>query len=90
MRFASDRNAVHAECKARLHLGECSIGTLATGATIGQDADLVAALDLPVCHIEDMTKNAANRRAHRVQDSQRIGRNNSHLRNNRSRHMRGR
>jgi hypothetical protein len=37
------------------------------------------AFDLPLGEIEDVAKDAADRRAHRMQDSQWIGRDSSHL-----------
>jgi hypothetical protein len=39
----------------------------------------MAPFDLSLREIEDMAKDASDRRAHGVQDSQRIGRNGGHL-----------
>ena len=79
VRLAADRDAVHPECEPRFQFGERSISTFAAGEAVGEDADLMTAFDLSLCKIEDVAKDAADRRAHRVQDSQRIGRNSSHL-----------
>ena len=78
MRLAADGDAMHAERKAWLHVGERRLRALAAGEAVGQDADLMAALDLPLGEIEDVAKDAADRRAHGVQDSQRVGGNRSH------------
>ena len=79
MRLAANGDAMHAERKARLHLGKRRVGALAAGQAVGENADLMAAFDLSLREIEDMAEDAADRRAHGVQNSQRIGRNGSHL-----------
>ena len=53
----------------------------AAGQAVGDDADLMAAVDLAVGEVEDVTENAADRRAHRVQDTKRpVGRRHDHRR----------
>ena len=79
VRLAADGDAVHAEREPRLHFGERRIGAFAAGEAVGENANLMPAFDLALCEIEDVAKDAADRRAHRMQDSQRIGRNSGHL-----------
>jgi hypothetical protein len=79
MRLAADGDAVHPEREARFHLGERRLRAFAAGEAVGQDADLMPAFDLSLRKIEDVTKDAADRRAHGVQDSQWIGGNRGHL-----------
>jgi hypothetical protein len=77
--FTPYRDAVHAKREPWFQFGERCVGTFAAGEAVGEDADLMAAFDLSLGEIEDVAKDAADRRAHRVQDSQRIGRDRSHL-----------
>ena len=72
MRLAADGEAMHAELQARRDLRQRGFGAFAAGEAVGDDADLVAALGLAVGEIEDMTEDAADRRAHRVQDAKRL------------------
>ena len=59
---------MHAERKARGDLGQRRVGAFAAGQAVGDDADLMAAIGLAVGEVEDVTEDAAHRRAHRVQD----------------------
>ena len=47
------------------------LGALATGQAVGDDADVVAAVDLAVGEVEDVTEDSADRGAYRVQDTER-------------------
>src|SRR5262249_14447488 len=67
--FASDPKAMHAKLHALCDLGQRLIGALASGQAVGDDPDLMPAVGLAVGEIEDVTKNAANGRTHRVQDT---------------------
>jgi hypothetical protein len=69
--FTTDGDPVHAEFEARRDLGQCRFGAIAAGQTVGDNADLVAALGLSIGEIDDMAENAANRCTRRVQDPQR-------------------
>ncbi len=62
---------MHAEREARRDLGKRRVGALAAGQAVGDDPDLMAAVGLAVGEIDDVAENAAHRRAHRVQDSER-------------------
>jgi hypothetical protein len=46
-------------------------GALAAGQAVGEDADMMAAVRLPIGKVEDMAKNPADRCAYRMQDSKR-------------------
>jgi hypothetical protein len=48
------------------------LGTLAAGQAVGDNADVVAAVDLAVGEVEDVTEDSADRRANRVQDTKRL------------------
>ena len=64
-----NRDAVNAELQARRDLGERLACAFAAGQAVGDDADFMAAVGLSVGEIEDVTKDAADRRARRVQDT---------------------
>lgn len=69
MRLAVDRDAPNAELQSGRDLGQRRVGALAAGQAIGDDADMVARIDLPVGEIENMTKNSANWRTDRVDNA---------------------
>ena len=71
-RFAADREPVHAELQPRRELGQRLVGALAAGEAVGEDADMMAAIDLAVGEVEDVAEDAADRRAHGVQDAKRL------------------
>src|SRR5206468_2689520 len=60
------------------------LGALAAGHAVGDDADMVAAVRLAVGEVEDVAENAADRRAHRVQDTKGLVWNACHDQNQRS------
>ena len=72
MRLAVDGDPVHAKFQARRDFGQRRRGAFAAGQAVGDQADMVAAVGLAVGDVEDMAKDAANRRAHRVQDTKRL------------------
>ena len=72
MRFAADGEAMDAELEARRDLRQRRLGAFAAGQAVGDDADMMAAVGLAVGEIEDVTEDAADRRAHRVQDTKRL------------------
>ena len=49
-----------------------AVGALAAGQAVGDDADMMAAIGLAVGEVEDVAEDAADRRAHRVQDTKRL------------------
>ena len=70
-----------AELEARGDFRQRLLGAFAPGEAVGDDADMVAAIGLAVGDIEDVTKNAADGRASRVQDTERLTVNERHDRN---------
>ena len=46
-------------------------GALATGQAVGDDADVVAAVDLAVGEVDDVTEDSTDRGAYRVHDTKR-------------------
>ena len=74
MRFAMDREAVDAERKARGDFGKGGLGARSARQAVREDADLMAAIDLAVGEVEDVTDDSANRSTHCVQDAQRLRR----------------
>src|SRR6185312_14146709 len=86
-RLAVTGDAVYAKREARGDLCKRLVGALAAGEAVGNDADLVAAVGLAVGEIDDVTENAADRRAHRVKDFERfVGRGHA-LEADEARHM---
>ena len=83
-RFSSDCKAMHAKLQARCDLGQRLLGALAAGQAVGDDTDMVAAIGLAVGEVEDVAKDAANGRAHRVQDTKRLSFDDGHAQNQRS------
>src|SRR5438067_628196 len=81
MCFAMNGDTAHAKLQARGDLLERGLGTLPAGETIGDDADMVAAVGLSLGEIEDMTDDSSNRRADRVQDTKRLIRRLRHVQN---------
>lgn len=71
-RFAADRHPVHAELQPRCELGKGLVGALTAGETVGEDADMMATIDLAVGDVEDVAEDAADRSAHGVQDAKRL------------------
>ena len=84
MRFAVNGEAMHAKLEARRDLGQCRFGAFAAGEAVGDDADVMAAVGLSVGEIEDVAEDAADRRAHRVQDTKRLIWKSRHDQNQRS------
>ncbi len=75
---------MHAELQARCDLGQRLFGALAAGQAVGDDADMMAAVGLAVGEVEDVAKDAADGRAHRVQDTKRLVVGHGHGQNQRS------
>ena len=63
---------MNAKRKARRDRRQRGLGTFAAGQAVGDNADLVAAVDLSVGKVEDVAEDSANRRTHRVQDTKRL------------------
>ena len=60
------------------------IGAFAAGEAVGNDADLMAAVGLAVGEIQDVPEDAADGRARRVQDAERLTFGVRHHQNQRS------
>jgi hypothetical protein len=73
-----------AKLQARRDLGQCCRGAFAAGEAVGDQADLMAAVGLAIGEVQDMTEDAADRRAHRVQDTKWLFWNRGHDQNQRS------
>src|SRR3982074_879927 len=69
-RLAVDRDAMNAELEARRDFRQRLIGAFAAGEAVGDDADVMAAVGLAVGEIQDMTDDAADGSARRVQDTE--------------------
>ncbi len=67
-----DGQAINAKLHARRNLGQRRTGAFPAGETVGDQADLVAALCLAIGEIENVSDDSANRRAHGVQDTERL------------------
>lgn len=66
---------MHAELEPRRELDKCLLGALAAGETVGENADMMAAVNLPVGEVEDVAEDAADGRAYGVEDAERpVGR----------------
>src|SRR5215468_4206263 len=61
---------MNAELETRRDVGEGACRALPARQAVGDDSNVVAALGLAIGEIKDMTKNAANRRAHHMQNTQ--------------------
>ena len=75
---------MNAELEARGDFRQRLLGAFAAGEAVGDDADVMAAVGLAVGEIEDMTEDAADRRARRVQDTKRLAFDHRHDQNQRS------
>ena len=70
--FAANGEAMNAELEAGRDFRQRRLGAFAAGQAVGDDADMVAAVGLAVGEVQDVTEDAADRRAHRVQDTKRL------------------
>lgn len=84
MRFAADRQTIDAELEFRADLLEGRVGAFTTGQAVGKNADMMATFGLSRSKIEDVTKDSTDRRADRVQDTERLLRSIRHSQNQRS------
>src|SRR6266705_1085728 len=82
--FAANGKAMNAKFEARRDFLERGLGALAAGQAVGDQADVVATVNLPVGKVQDVTEDSADRRAHRVQDTKRLIWNGGHDQNQRS------
>ena len=71
MGFAVNRDASHAKLEARRDLGQRCLRACAAGQTVGDNADMVAAVGLSIGQIQDVSEDPADRRAYCVQNSKR-------------------
>src|SRR3984957_1615304 len=69
VRLTVDCQAPHAELQPWRNLGECCAGAFAAGQAVGDDADMVASVDLSIGKIEDVAEDSTDGRAHRVDNA---------------------
>jgi hypothetical protein len=69
---------MHPELEAGLNLRQGLLGALSAGERIGDNPDMMAAIDLAVGEIKDMAEDSANWRAHGMQDTKRLIRGEAH------------
>jgi hypothetical protein len=72
MGFAVNGDTPNAELEARCNLRQRRLGACAAGQAVGDDADMMAAIGLSIGKVQDVAKDAANRCAHRVQNTKRL------------------
>jgi hypothetical protein len=77
-------NAMHAELEAGRYFRQRLLGALAAGEAVGDNADVMAAVGLAVGEVQDMTKDATDRGARRVQDAKGLTVDDRHDQNQRS------
>ena len=70
-RFAVNGNSIDAELQSRRNLRKRFIRALAAGEAVGQNPDIMTAIDLTVGEIENVPEDATDRRADSVQDAKR-------------------
>jgi hypothetical protein len=70
--FAANGKAMNAKREAGRDFLERGLAALAAGQAVGDQADVVATVNLPVGKVQDVTEDSADRRAHRVQDTKRL------------------
>ena len=75
---------MHAELQPRRKFGQRLVRALATGETVGENPDVMAAINLAVGEVEDMAEDASDGRAHGVQDTKRLVRRGRHDQNQRT------
>ena len=75
---------MHAKLQPRRKFGQRLVRALATGEAVGENPDVMAAINLAIGEVEDMTEDAANGRTHGVQDSERLVGRRGHDHNQRS------
>jgi len=68
-RITPDGEAMRPQFEPWRDLLQCGLCTFATRQAVGEDANMMAAVRLSIGKVEDMTKNSADRCAHRVQDA---------------------
>jgi len=70
--LAANGKTMNAKPEAGRDFLERGLGALAAGQVVGDQADMVATVNLPVGEVQDVTEDSADRRAHRVQDTKRL------------------
>ena len=70
--LAADGDAMNPELQPRLDLRQRRRGAFAAGDAVGDDADVMTALDLAVGKVQDVAKNPADGGAHDMQDAKRL------------------
>src|SRR6202171_5430082 len=83
-RFAANGKTMNTKREARRDRRQRRLGALAAGQAVGDNADVVATVDLPVGEVEDVSEDSADWRAHRVQDTKRVIGHHGHDQNQRS------
>jgi hypothetical protein len=71
-RFTPNGEAMNAKLEPGRDLRQCCFSAFTSGKTVGDDADVVAAVGLAIGEVEDVTEDSADRRTNRVQDTKRL------------------
>ncbi len=82
--FAANGETMNAKREPGRDRRQRGLGALAAGQAVGDNADVVATVDLPIGEVQDVTEDTADRRAQRVQDTKRLICNHGHDQNQRS------
>ena len=67
--FPADRHPMHAELQPWRKFGQRLVRTLATREAIGENPDVMAAINLAIGEVEDVPEDASDGRAYSVQDA---------------------
>ena len=72
MGFTVNGDTSNAKFETGRKLGQRRLGAFAARQAVGNNADVVAAIGLSIGEIQDVAEDSANRRAHRMQYSERL------------------
>jgi hypothetical protein len=75
---------VHAKLQPRRELGQRLVRAFTAGEAVGENPDMVTAIDLAVSEVEDVPEDAADGRTYGVQDAERLVGRGGHDQNQRS------
>src|ERR1700694_3355119 len=78
MGLAANGETVNAKLEPGRDFGQCGLGALPPGQAVGDQANVMATVDLSIGEVQDVTEDSADRRAHRVQDTKRLIGNHGH------------
>jgi len=72
MGLAANGETMNAKLEPGRDFGQRGLGALAPVRLSADEADVVAAVDLSIGEVQDVTEDSTDRRAHRVQDTKRL------------------